>query len=317
MSDPEVSVVIPVHNGAEFVERAICSALDQRDVTVEVIVVDDASTDETPEIIARFGDGVRYFRLSKQKNGIAATNEGIRQARGQLVCVLHHDDYLLPDKLARQAALMAQHPDVGLSYSAQYYVDEHDRRLWTLRSPVRHGDYVVPGEVELRRLIVQNYINFCNAVVRRSVFDSVGLFPDEWQITSEWAMWTRIARHGYAFGYVDEPLVCYRMHAGQLTMKRTPAGYLEQLAAVHDETFNDPTLHESVRRRQRLAWANVELNIALVHGVRGERLDALRVAARAMRSLRPWELRDFTRSSALVPRVGSRLRLRKLGSASA
>jgi glycosyltransferase involved in cell wall biosynthesis len=308
MTQPDVSVIIPVHNGARFVAQAVESALDQQGVSTEVIVIDDASTDETLALLAAFADRVRLVTLPKQPTGIAATNAGLALATGEFVCVLHHDDFLRPGKLARHVEVMRRHPTVGLSYSAQHYVDDTGRRLGTLRSPVARGDYVVPGLIELRALAVQNYINFCNAVVRRSVLDRVGFYPAEWQITAEWAMWTRIAKHDDV-AYIDEPLVCYRMHAGQLTLQRDPARYLDQLLAVHHEVFDDPTIPDDLRARRRLARANVHLNIALVHWLRQERGDALREARTTLRLLRPWELRDFLRSSALVARTRPRLRL--------
>jgi glycosyltransferase involved in cell wall biosynthesis len=312
MISPDITVVIPVHNGADFVEQAIDSTLTQAGVTVQVVVVDDASTDGTPEILERYRDRIEALRLPKQASGIAATNEGLARATGEFVCVLHHDDLLLQGKLARHVELMRRHPGVGLSYSAQHYIDAAGRRLGTLRSPVAHGDYVIAGTVELRALAVQNYVNFCNAVVRRSAYEAVGFYPAQWQIVAEWAMWVRLARR-YDVAYVDEPLVGYRLHSGQLTLKRDPQDYLDQLLVVHREVFDDLSIPPTLRERERLAMANVHLNLALVHWLRGERRPALRQAGGVVRRVRPWEWRDFIRSSAIVPRTMCRLRLGRAG----
>jgi len=312
MASPDVTVVIPVHNGADFVEEAIDSALAQDGVSVQVVVVDDASTDGTASILERFGDRIESVRLPKQPSGIAATNEGLARARGEFVCILHHDDVLLPRKLVRHVELMRRHPGVGLSYSAQHYIDATGRQLGTLRSPVRHGDYVVAGTDELRALAVQNYVNFCNAVVRRTAYDAVGEFPAQWQIVGEWAMWVRLAKR-FDVGYVDEPLVSYRLHPGQLTLKRDPQDYLDQLLIVHRDVFDDPSIPPALRRRERLALANVHLNLALVHWLRGERRPALRQAVTVVRLVRPWKWRDFLRSSAIVPRTMCRVRLGRAG----
>ncbi len=312
MPGPDVTVVIPVHNGEDFVGDAIRSVLAQDGVTVQLLVVDDASTDGTSEIVRTFGDDVQLVTLPKQPTGIAATNAGLALADGEFVCILHHDDVLLPGKLARHVELMRRHPEVGLSYSAQHYIDANGRRLGTIRSPLMHRDYVVSGAVELRALAIQNYVNFCNAVVPRSAYEAVGDYPAQWQITAEWAMWTRLAKR-YDVGYLDEPLVAYRLHAGQLTLRRGPADYLEQLLAVHREIFDDPAIDPTVRRREGLALANVHLNMALVHWLRRERGDALRHAVKVARLVRPWQLRDFVVSSALVPRMMCRVRLGRAG----
>jgi glycosyltransferase involved in cell wall biosynthesis len=312
MAPPDVTVLIPVHNGADFVAQAIDSALAQRGVTVQVVVADDASTDGTPAILERYGDRVDSVRLPKQPTGIAATNEGLARATGEFVCILHHDDVLLPGKLARHVEVMRRHPSVGLSYSAQHYIDASGRRLGTLRSPIADGDYVINGTDELRALSVQNYVNFCNAVVRRSAYDAVGLYPAQWQIVAEWAMWVRLAKR-YDVAYIDEPLVAYRLHPGQLTLKRDPQDYLEQLLVVHRDVFDDPSIPSALRGRERLALANVHLNLALVRWLRGERRSALRQAVKVFATVRPWEYRDFIRSSAIVPRTMCRLRLGRAG----
>lgn len=313
MAQPDVTVVIPVHNGADFIEQAIDSALAQVGVTVQVVVADDASTDDTATILERYGDRIETIRLPKQPTGIAATNAGLTHATGEFLCVLHHDDVLLPGKLARHVELMRRHPQVGLSYSAQHYIDATGRRLGTLRSPLAHADYVIAGTDELRALSVQNYINFCNAVVRRSAYDAVGSYPAQWQIIAEWAMWVRLAKH-YDVAYVDEPLVCYRLHPGQLTLKRDPQDYLDQLLVVHRDVFADVSIPSALRARERLALANVHLNLALVHWLRGERRPAVHQAGRVVRMVRPWEWRDFIRSSAIVSRTMCRIRLGRAGS---
>jgi glycosyltransferase involved in cell wall biosynthesis len=312
MVQPDVTVVIPVHNGADFVAQAIDSALAQAGVSVQVIVVDDASTDGTATILDGYGKQIEAVRLPKQPTGIAATNEGLARAAGEFVCILHHDDLLLPGKLARHVEVMHRHPEVGLSYSAQHYIDAHGRRLGILRSPIAREDYVIAGTDELRALAVQNYINFCNAVVRRSAYDAVGTYPAQWQIVGEWAMWVRLTKR-YDVAYVDEPLVCYRLHPGQLTLRRDPQDYLDQLLVVHRDVFDDSSTPESVRRRRRLALANVYLNLALVHWLRGERPTALRRLGMVIRLVRPWQWRDFVRSSAIVPRTMCRVRLGRAG----
>lgn len=293
-------MIIPVHNGERYVAQAVQSVISQDGVDLQVIVADDASTDNTGQIIEGFGDAVTYVRLPKQPTGIAATNQGLAEATGELICVVHHDDFLLPGKLRRHVDLMQEHPTLGFSYSAQHFVGPDGEHLATLHSPVRRSDYVVPGRRELECLAVQNYINFCNAVVRRSALEEVGGFPPEWQIVAEWLTWIRLAKR-HDVGYLNEPLVAYRVHPGQMTLKRRPEDFLRQLLLVHNETFDDADPGLSPRTK-RLARDNIDLTVAFALFLRRERAAALRHAARAMR-LWPWEALTFYRRSTLGVRA--------------
>jgi hypothetical protein len=307
---PDVSVVIPVHNGANYVGQAIDSALAQTGVTSEIIVVDDASTDETPAVVRSYADLVRYLHLPKQVTSIATTNAGLVLCRGEFISILHHDDYFLPGKLAAHVQLMRSNPSVGLSYSAQHYIGPAGQRLWTLRSPVSRRNYVVPGAVELRRIVVQNYINFCNAVVRREAYESVGLYPEHLWFSAEWEMWIRLAKK-FDVGYIDTALVCYRLHPTAQTLTRTHDAdeVLGQLEAVHAAAFADPDLPQQVRDRERMSTANMQLSTALLRMVRRDWVGAMRALVRGLRAVRIWEIPELMRSSALIARTMPRLRL--------
>src|SRR5687768_10535344 len=107
-----VSAIIPVHNYARLVGRAIESVLAQSYQPVECIVVDDGSTDDTPRVLARYGDRIRVIRKEKQGPAIAR-NVGIRAARGEYIALLDSDDYWRSEKLSRQVAVLAGDPALG------------------------------------------------------------------------------------------------------------------------------------------------------------------------------------------------------------
>src|SRR5262245_22880940 len=126
-TSPRVSAILPVYNGAAFVGRAIENALAQTAGGLELLVIDDGSTDDTPRILEGFGDRIRAFRQVNQ-GCYVARNLGLRHVRGEYVAFLDADDAWLPDRLASQLALIEGREQVGLVYGNAIFEDEHGRR---------------------------------------------------------------------------------------------------------------------------------------------------------------------------------------------
>jgi len=121
---PKVSIIIPTYNYAHFITEAIQSVLSQTFQDFEVIVVDDGSTDNTREVLAQFGNKIRY--IYQENRGLsAARNTGILNSSGQYLCFLDSDDSLLPEKLELQVKLLDSKVDVDLVYTWWYLVDEN------------------------------------------------------------------------------------------------------------------------------------------------------------------------------------------------
>jgi glycosyltransferase involved in cell wall biosynthesis len=169
MRQPRVSFVVPTHNYARFVAEAVCSLLDQTYQYLVVIVIDDGSTDHTPQVLAQFrGDGrVRLIRHERNRGHIRTYNEGLRLARGEFVGLLSADDLCLsPDAVERQLAVFDADLDVGFVYSALTLVDERGRILeqgghWP-------ADGIRDGLEEFRDLVFGNYVPASGPLVRAS-----------------------------------------------------------------------------------------------------------------------------------------------------
>jgi len=310
---PLVSVVIPLHNGQRYVRQAIESALDQGVAPLEVIVVDDASTDGSPGTVRRYGERVRYIRVEKQPSSMATTNVGLETAAGKYIAVLHQDDYFLPGKLLRHVAQMERDPSIGFAYSGQWFVGPRGEPLSKLRSPLRRGDYVVDGVVEMRHLAVQNFLNFCNVVVRRSAMQQVGLLHDQLWVIADWGMWLRLALRNRV-AYIDELLVCYRIHGGAQTLTRTqqPQEWERQVRIVIDELFAEPDLPRAVRERRPLTEASLQLSVALLSGLRRDWREAWHSGRSVVRLVGWRQMPGFVHSSSVVPRLLPRAKVIRL-----
>ena len=126
---PKVSVVIPTYQHAHFVAQAISSVLSQTYCDLEVIVVDDGSTDDTQEIVAGFGEQIRVVQHEKNSGLSAARNTGIQLSRGEYVAFLDADDIWLPEKLEKQIPLFERDESVGLVSSDMFFLDEDGLKM--------------------------------------------------------------------------------------------------------------------------------------------------------------------------------------------
>jgi len=207
-SVPGVSCVIPVCNGAAFLDEAIDSALAQSHRPIEVIVVDDGSTDATPSVAQRRGEPVRYVR-QENAGPSSARNRGIELARGELIALLDADDRWLEGKLARQVAVLTERPELDGCLT-------HGRLFWDGDGALAAEELAWPAE---RRIDTGGLIG-STLVVRRGVFERASLF-DATLPHSGLAEWFARARErGAVMETIAEVLVERRMHADNFSRRR-------------------------------------------------------------------------------------------------
>jgi glycosyltransferase involved in cell wall biosynthesis len=230
---PLVTVVIPTHNYAGYVVQAIRSARDQGYRPIEIIVVDDGSTDETPAVLQEFEATIRVLRL----DGVgvsAARNAGLAQARGEYVIFLDADDLLLPGSVAAQVVRLAGRPDVHAAVGEWYDCDMESGTVTHRRGFLENGDV-------LSRLLRSNLIATPSAVMlRRATLGSVGGFDTSLSFTADWELWLRLAKHGCRFAQVTGPVAVYRIHRRSMT--RNLDLVIRDTTAFLDRWLNDPAL---------------------------------------------------------------------------
>lgn len=216
MNCPKVSVIIPTYNYASFVGQAIRSVLNQTFTDYEIVVVDDGSTDETPNVLAGFGDMIRVIR-QENKGGSAARNAGIAAACGKYVAFLDADDQWKPCKLERQVAVLERDPGVGIVFSdIQHWVNGklvHERYL-----KERGYKYPASGYI-FENLLREGFIFTPTVVVPKAVLDEVGGFDTTLRNCEDVDLWFRIVEL-YRGGYIDEPLVIRNQHGSGVTSEK-------------------------------------------------------------------------------------------------
>jgi glycosyltransferase involved in cell wall biosynthesis len=211
----DVSIVIPTHGRLEFLRSAVRSAMSQRDVDVEVVVVDDASSDGTRDWLNSHGDArLRVVRHSVQRGVSEARNSGLEVAQGRWIAFLDDDDVWAPEKLTSQLA-EALRTGTGWVYAGDVHVDEQ-------LTPLGGGPPLRPHEV-IKDLAAYNTLpsGASNVVIRAGLLTEIGTFDPSLTRTEDWDMWLRLAATGPP-ACVPRPLVAYRHHRGNASSDPAP-----------------------------------------------------------------------------------------------
>jgi glycosyltransferase involved in cell wall biosynthesis len=243
---PLVSVVIPTYNYGHCVAEAVDSALAQTYPAVEVLVVDDGSTDDTRARLAPYGDRIRY--IHQPNRGLsAARNTGIRNANGTFVALLDSDDTFHPRKLELQMRYLSSHPEVP--FLAACSVDGVTRPPWP-----ELPEQPAVRRVKLEELVVRTRFGSCGVVVRKDCFDRVGLFDESLRSVEDRDMWIRLAAR-FPIALMQTPLWWYRSQPGSMSRNAEKMAHYER--AVLDKAFAMPELRgRRLLRRKALGLAD-------------------------------------------------------------
>lgn len=246
-----VSVIITTFNRADLVTRAIESVLAQEYEPIELVVIDDGSTDRTRDAVTAYRDRARYLHQENKERG-AARNAGIAATTGELVAFLDSDDEMLPGELARLVAALVDRPNVGIAYCRAEFFDDETAEVFDVfpRRPVQ-GDAFL-------ECAIGNRMTIGAVVVRRALLDRVGVFDEDRELTGmeDWELWTRCLG---ASEVVFVPDVTVRVHFHARNTVGDPAAMERATRSAARKIAEHPLNRERLapkRRRLRAAmWA--------------------------------------------------------------
>ena len=208
---PKVSVIIPTYNCAHYLEQAIESAMNQTYRDLEIIVLDDGSTDNTSEVVRKYGTNIRYIRQANA--GLpAARNRAIESSSGEFLAFLDSDDWWELSKLAKQVPLLEDDPQVGLVYTDLRVVHDDGEIIpsFLASRPLATSGYVFD------RLLQSGFILPSTVLMRRVCLDQVGMFDESMRSHEDIELWLRICQK-WKVALINEPLTHRRQGDANMT----------------------------------------------------------------------------------------------------
>lgn len=283
---PRFSVIIPAYNSVATLARAIDSVLAQSMPVHEVIVVDDASTDGTPALMARYENPVRYLRRERNAGVSAARNFGAEQATGDWLAFLDADDWYFEHRIAAHARWIAEDP--GLDFLTGDYeyrdmggallgrsMDQHESGRRLLKRAGANGRTLMePGDFE--SFVADHFGDTHTLSLPRATFLALGGYPLGFKVCEDVHFLTRLVARSMRAGVICESLAVYVIHGGSATRRDPVQAQRENVRTLRDLRQKSAAFPPGVRRGVQARIRNGRLNLAYALSKRGARWAALR-----------------------------------------
>jgi len=282
---PLVSVILPAYNAQAYIAQAVASVLDQDYANLELLVVDDGSTDDTANHPALSDPRVRVLQQINA-GPAAARNLGLTQARGELIAFIDADDLWLPGKLTAQVGYLQTHPEVSIVFGGfQRWEAQADGRFMAppVPPPGDLGALAHPSGWIYTHLLLDSVVHIITAMVRKPVFAVVGPFDTQLPTGEDYDFWLRASRH-FKMDQLAQTLACYRIHPSSLT--KVPRAdnneyrVLKQALATWGPTGPDGQTVDATALRLRLF--GICFGHAYLHFWNGSRRQAHKAFAQAL-----------------------------------
>jgi glycosyltransferase involved in cell wall biosynthesis len=300
---------MPTHQGERWLGATLESLALQTEQGFECIVIDSSPDDATLALARSYADRLtmRFFKRPDLDHWRSKTNFGFEQARAEHVCMLHQDDYWLPGRAAAVRAWIGAAPHIAVHLHPSRFVDAAGRRLGVWSCPLPADGAVIPRELLLSRLLVQNFISVPAPTIRRDAFQGVGGIDEQLWYTGDWDLYLKLAQAG-AFAYHRQVLSCFRIHGESLTMsgRRDPRDFEDQMRSVLEAHIDSiaPALRPAILRK---ALASIRINSTLAAPKGNPVSSAVRTTGLIL-GLGPRQSFEYLRDSRLMQRVCPRVR---------
>ena len=296
---PLVSIVIPSYNHERYLATAIDSVLAQEYPRIELIVIDDGSTDESPKILKKYGTRF-HWEIQVNQGQVTTMNRAWAMSQGEILGYLSADDLLLPGAVSTSVSCLRQNPDAVLAYCDFNLIDPDSAVVRRVRTP----------EFDYREMVTKM---ICapgpGAFFRRSAFDKTGGWHTGFKQNLDYEYWLRLGLHG-RFVRIPEVLAAYRVHPGSQSFASTSQIRPEEPVQIIEAYFESPLVLDDLRPAKTQALSMAYLHTARLHFRMGSYRQGLAAMRRAFalnpRNMVSWRTLRIT-FNALFNRIGHRL----------
>jgi glycosyltransferase involved in cell wall biosynthesis len=239
---PRISVVVPSFNQAGFIEQTLRAILDQNYPDLELIVIDGGSKDESPEIIRRYEDRIKFWCSEPDGGQTQGIIKGMGHATGEILCFLNSDDLFEPGALLDVGEYFARHPNVDAVYGDALWIDAKNKPLRPQK------------EIPFNRFIwlyTYNYIPGMSMFWRRSIYDRAGGFDPQYQLAFDADLWIRFSDHG-KIAHVARQWSCMRFYPEQKNRRFREASDIEEMR-IRSRYFKNHTVPTTYNLRRKIA----------------------------------------------------------------
>jgi len=266
-SNPLVSIIIPAYNAERFIKRVLESALAQTYKNIEIIVIDDGSTDKTAEIVKNYKDPRIIYLYQKNQGQGPARNNGIKKSQGEYITFLDADDYYFPEKVEKQVRFLENHPEYQAVYcNALHFYSDNPTVFFKKKGNFHSGDI-------FKDLLESSYINPNTIMVYRKVLDKAGLFNENRYYPEDWELWLKISRAGFKFGYLDEDLVKVEIRPDSNTTMAIQWILKNNALKMFENIFSSMSQKERVLYKTEEILRKMRLKLAVAYLVGGRKKD--------------------------------------------
>ena len=250
-STADVSIIVPCYNAARFLRDTIRSVLDQEGVDIQLILVDDGSTDATSAIIAEAAHDKRVLSLTIANSGVsAARNVGIKHAHGNFIGFLDADDLLVSGSMLSQCAFLRAHPEYGAVAGSFERIDETGR---VISRELQSADAIEP-----RRMLLGNCVHTSSVLMRRDVVQKLEGMDTALIVAEDWDYFSRMILDGVRIGCQKRVVSQYRVVTNSLSSN--PSRMTEGCLRVMEKTFASPQLKQEWKEYRKEAEIRIRRN---------------------------------------------------------